>query len=208
MQGAKEPDVFLEFERLSLLIEAKLGDGHQQSPRQWAAEVAARLQREEVDRSIPVWLLAMGGMGEEPSRTIVIPIREEAERLLHDTYRFPDVPVLLATCSWRHLLTALAETTKQIDTQSDTGIGYVIADLVEILRFHGIRYSHWLEELLRPQVLPLRTAHVESAVTLGEWVGPPKSAIRAERSPWFIAPDLRGIRDQAILTLGEIIYGH
>src|ERR1700730_8982202 len=54
----KEPDVFLPFERLNLVVEAKLGDGNQQKPDQWAEEIAACVEREDFDRAIPVWLFA------------------------------------------------------------------------------------------------------------------------------------------------------
>jgi len=45
----KEPDVFLEFERLHLLVEAERGDFLTQDAEQWAAELAAFLQQEESD---------------------------------------------------------------------------------------------------------------------------------------------------------------
>jgi hypothetical protein len=59
----KEPDVFLGFERLHLLVEAKRGDFLTQDAEQWAADLAAFLQQEESDHAIPVWLLAIGGIG-------------------------------------------------------------------------------------------------------------------------------------------------
>ena len=207
--GSKEPDVFLGFELLHLLVEAKLGDDHlQQNPSQWAAEIAAYLQSQEGDHSVPFWLLAIGGMGREPMVGAAMPQWQQTEHLLRNMYRYPNVSVLLATCSWQHLLMALVEEMKQMDTQSDSTLAYIISDLIEILRFHGIRYTHWLPELLRPNVLALRTASEGSLAILGVWARRTKTMALAVRSPWFIAPGLRGLCEQSILTFGRICYAH
>ncbi len=78
-----------------------MDDGHRQYPEQWAAEVAAYVQREGFDEAIPVWLFAIGGMGDEVTEATAVKMRGQTERILHEKYNHHDVPVLLAACSWR-----------------------------------------------------------------------------------------------------------
>lgn len=137
----KEPDVFLLFEKLALLVEAKRDDGFGQYPDQWAAEIAAYMEREGFDDSIPIWLLAIGGLGDEPVEITIRDMRELAEHVLHEQYKH-DVPLRLCACSWRQLLAALIDWTKENEAGS-----YVLADLTEVLDFHGFRHCHWLAEL-------------------------------------------------------------
>jgi hypothetical protein len=143
----KEPDVFLLFERLVLLVEAKVDDAHRQHPEQWAAEVAAYVQRDGFDEAVPVWLFAIGGMGDEVTEAAALKMSGEAGSILHEKYSHHDVPVLLAACSWRQFLAALiALRTRNHHATSEA---YIIDDLIEILRFHGFRHSQWLAELGR-----------------------------------------------------------
>ena len=201
----KEPDVFLGFERLHLLVEAKLGDFLTQNAEQWATELAAFLQRDETDHAIPMWLLAIGGMGEAPTQPVIASMQQEAERLLHNV--FPDIPVRLAACSWRSLLVALIEERGHIDSQTGIGLDFIIADLMDILAFHGIRYTHWLQDLLQPKIMKLRTIDQGSLEKLAMWAWPSRAAVLAEHASWFSAPDLRGIREESMMTIGEIIDG-
>jgi hypothetical protein len=203
----KQPEVFLEFERLHLLVEAKLTDAfNQQSPGQWAGELAAYLQREKNDYSMPVWLLAIGGVGEAPTRTMMAPMQQEAERLLLDAY--PNMPVRLATCSWRRLLVALIEEGKYVDPRAGMGLDFIITDLIGVLGFHGIRHTFWLRDLLRPEVQGLRLINDRAATTLVAWTRLCQTVVLTERASWFVAPDLLGIRAQSILTWGKIIDGY
>jgi hypothetical protein len=140
----KEPDVFLQFERLALLAEAKVDDGHRQRPEQWAAEIAACVERTGFNSQIPIWLFAIGGMGDEATESTVLKMREQAERILHGRYNHHNVPVLLAACSWRQFLAALIAWSEQNHASSEA---YIVCDLIEILRFHGFRHSQWLAEL-------------------------------------------------------------
>jgi hypothetical protein len=203
----KEPDVFLGFERLHLLVEAKLGDFPSQYAEQWAAEHAAFLQRDETAHAIPVWLLAIGGMGEIPTSSLTASMQQEAERLLHDVFHYPNTSVRLAACSWRSLLGALVEERRQADPQSGIGLDFIMADLMQILDFHGIRDTHWLGDLLRSEVKSLRTIGEGSLEKLGAWALSTRPAVFAEHASWLSVPELRGIREESMVIMGEIVDG-
>jgi hypothetical protein len=89
------------------------------------------LQHEESDHPIPVWLLAIGGMGEAPTQSVIASMQQEAERLLHHVFRYPDTPIRLAAFSWRSLLVALIEERRHIDSQPRMGLDFIIADLID-----------------------------------------------------------------------------
>lgn len=203
--GRREPDVYLEFENIHLLVEAKLGDHTlTQTPNQWAAEIAAYLHRQDRDSSVPVGLLAIGGMGREPNPVTVVTKREETQDLLANMYHYPNATVLLVACSWQSLLKALLQTLKSEDIELDISHQYLIFDLIDVLRFHGIRNTHWLTEL--SQLDPaLREVSDDSIDLLGTWARGTQTMALAERHPWFIAPTLRGLDDQSINIFGRMI---
>lgn len=204
--GRREPDVYLEFENIHLLVEAKLGDDPlAQTPIQWAEEIAAYLHRSDRDSSVPVGLIAIGGMGREPNQNEVGIQCKSMQRLLANNYHFPNATVLLVACSWLNLLKALVKTMKSKDIESDISHQHIIIDLIDVLRFHGIRNTHWLTELSQPDVLALGTVSVDSLGLLGTWARSTQKMTLAERHPWFIAPTLRGLDDQSINIFGRII---
>jgi hypothetical protein len=196
----------LGFERLHLLVEAKLGDFSTQYAEQWAAEHAAFLQREETDHAVPVWLLAIGGVGEVPAQSAIASMQQEAERLLHDVFHYP-APVQLAACSWRNLLGALIGESRHMDPQAAMGVDLIVADLIDILAFHGIRNTHWLWDLLQLDVMRLRTFDQGALETLAAWAWPSRPAVLTEHASWLSAPNLRGIREESMVIMGEIVDG-
>ena len=202
----KEPDVFLCFERLHLLVEAKLGDFSRQYPEQWAAELAAFQRQEESGHDIPVWLLAIGGMGEVPMPSAIAIMQQEAGRLLDHVFHSPNIQVRLMACSWRSLLVALIEERRHTDVQGG-GLSFIMADLMEILEFHGVRNTHWLQDLLQPDIMRLRTIDHGSFEKVATRAWPRRPMALQQHASWLSAPDLRGIRDASMATLGEILDG-
>lgn len=200
----KEPDAFMRFRRVNLLVEAKATDNsHQQYPDQWAAEIAAYQSTEDADTSVPVWLLAIGGLGEEPSLRSISTMRDEALHSLNHNYSCPSGQVRLAACSWRKLLDALLDTTKMMDNQAETATTNVIGDLVEILRFHGVRHSCWLRDLSHSLLARYRIGNESSLVTMESWSENTRTIL-----PWIRAAMLYRISDQSIATLGEMVNGN
>lgn len=71
-QRSVEPDVWLELERIHLIIEAKRSEEKGQYEGQWLNEIQALLNTLAEDDERPIWLLALGGNYQttEESRTI------------------------------------------------------------------------------------------------------------------------------------------
>ena len=71
-QSSVEPDVWLELERMHLIIEAKRYEEEGQYEGQWLNEIQALLNTLAEDDERPIWLLALGGNYQttEESRTI------------------------------------------------------------------------------------------------------------------------------------------
>jgi hypothetical protein len=195
----KEPDVFLGFERLHLIIEAKADDTpNQQSPGQWAAEVASCLQRDDLDTSTPLWLLAIGGLGEDPSQSLLETMHGEAERLLRQEYAFHEESIFLAACSWRQLAAAVLEEARAAGCRTNARL---LEDIVEIMRFHGFRHVCWLSELRGLRLRPIFSLATTSFAVINEWGG---RAVRgkAKHLPWYVSLGLVGIREETMNTLG------
>ena len=60
-QRSVEPDVWLELERIHLIIEAKRSEEKGQYEGQWLKEIQALLNTLADDDKRPIWLLALGG---------------------------------------------------------------------------------------------------------------------------------------------------
>ena len=60
-QRSVEPDVWLELERIHLIIEAKRSEEKGQHEGQWLNEIQALLNTLAEDDERPIWLLALGG---------------------------------------------------------------------------------------------------------------------------------------------------
>lgn len=60
-QRSVEPDVWLELERVHLIIEAKRYEEEGQYEGQWLKEIQALLNTLADDNKRPIWLLALGG---------------------------------------------------------------------------------------------------------------------------------------------------
>lgn len=106
---AVEPDVYIEFEGLDLIVEAKLNDipGCHRAL-QWAWEWAAWHESDYFDAKKPALLLAIGGLGvsADTTKSHVKETAEAANHILRT--EFPAVPAIRATgISWRELYTRL-----------------------------------------------------------------------------------------------------
>ena len=131
----KEPDVFLRFEKLDLLVEAKR-IGTQQEPQQWAEEQMAYAEEfPEEERPENCYLLAIGGAN-IADRVSVVELENKANRNITG-----GMNVRLLACSWERLYESLSTVSNNCN---DVGINFrLIEDMIEILAFHGVR--GWLD---------------------------------------------------------------
>ncbi len=199
----KEPDVLLRFERLALLVEAKGSDEHSQNPNQWAAEIAAYHGSDQNSGSEPVYLLAIGGLGEEPSPSGLLALQTEAQHLLARDYDCAGKEARIVACSWRRLLVSVRQSTSLIDARADAAPAFILRDLLEILRFHGFRYTRWLGDLSLFPVSPLRDIAKSSADVLSRWGQPDRSG-----TSLFFSLGRYPIRAEAISALGRMQNDH
>lgn len=85
-----EPDVYVEFENLGLIVEAKLNDEPgRQAPVQWAREWAARHQdRYTIGGKQALLLLGIGGLGttDKATKAAVTAVVETADRVSSDDF--------------------------------------------------------------------------------------------------------------------------
>lgn len=129
--GIVEPDVFLRFELLDLVIEAKRYDDRQQSSVQWEREAAA-YQHEFAHEERPMILLAVGG--------------------LHETlpWRLEDGTVVAKT-RWARILNVINSVRSEISTvdayiKESAPVRRVLTDTVDALNLHGFWQVQWLAD--------------------------------------------------------------
>lgn len=97
-QSSVEPDVWLELERMHLIIEAKRYEEEGQYEGQWLNEIQALLNTLAEDDERPIWLLALGGnyqtskqsltLGDKTYRIIKIRWQTLLEEVKKCTYEF------------------------------------------------------------------------------------------------------------------------
>lgn len=97
-QRSVEPDVWLELERIHLIIEAKRYEEEGQYEGQWLKEIQALLNTLADDDKRPIWLLALGGnyqtskqsltLGDKTYRIIKIRWQTLLEEVKKCTYEF------------------------------------------------------------------------------------------------------------------------
>ena len=119
-----EPDVYLQFAEANLIIEAKRSDGGGQYYEEWERELTA-YENTHDHTDVPVFLIAMGGIGNIISReTIAI---NEKERMI-------------VKCSWAKLHEVLLEKSQELVGNERR----IIESLVNACALFGFRNYKWL----------------------------------------------------------------
>jgi len=126
-----EPDIYIEFENLNLIVEAKRWDGEQQLESQWQNELEAYLESIESDKS--VCLLAAGGIRNGGVTKISTPDQRQS------------CPVI--QCSWSSLLTQISTLKNQLiknteKTPQDYTNLNILKDLVIAFGIHGFQTGY------------------------------------------------------------------
>ncbi len=136
----KEPDIFIEFEKVNLIIEAKLPFNPQYAE-QWAEEFwAYQCDAAEEYEGKDVYLLAIDGLSDNFEQ-----LETEANQILTKKYNFSD-GICAVACSWQSLLSAIINQFQSVD-DSKTVSQFLIHDLKESLALHGIHDTHWLKDI-------------------------------------------------------------
>ena len=153
----REPDVFLKFEELDVIIEAKRNDSLSQSQVQWSEQLlcylAKRNSESEKKRPIVLWIL--GGMGALTDEQTLTSIFSEVTNRIMDEY--PEEQIEFAVSPWRNILYSLLdlqhflieEQRKQFHLISFHDRRHILRladDIIDALRLHGIKEWHFLSE--------------------------------------------------------------
>jgi hypothetical protein len=131
--GTKEPDVYVQFERADLIVEAKRWDIPQQYFDQWAGEIKARPPGHSGQRLL---LLAIGGLSEYDGQHVLTLKRKalESEAFTHRGLQAADFDLLAA--SWRQFALIVQEQLKNPGlTTSDR---FILRDILSGMVLHGL----------------------------------------------------------------------
>lgn len=141
-----QPDVYLRFSQLTVLVEAKRYDAAEmQRSRQLAAEYVAWTASDENDRDgAPCIVLAIGGLKRLDARQIQRLCGEMQQDVssLNSDLR----PPFLAAIEWSGMLTELIRL-QESRTSTDHCSRSIIADLISALELHSIHPRFWLIDL-------------------------------------------------------------
>ena len=124
-----EPDVFLKFENMNIIVEAKFGDaGNEQYDDQWRREWQG-MKNLECSELKPekTWLFAIGGISDKNS------FEKWADDIRDKNTHFK-----FAFAGWQDLYDVL---------KKEQSPNRIIEDTISILEFHGYHTPVWLGEL-------------------------------------------------------------
>lgn len=128
-----EPDIFIRFQSLDLIIEAKYSDSKGQYSEQWENEVIA--YKNEYGNDKPVYFMAVGGNAEKASE--IVPLVKD---------------VVANKCTWLSLLIQVTKLRDEYDalTMSCNSQSTLIRllNLIELaFNIHEVYNIHWFNEI-------------------------------------------------------------
>lgn len=137
-----EPDVFIRFQALDVIIEAKYRDNGGQYSQQWEKEIIA--YRNEYGDDKPVYFIAVGGNAEKAT---------EAVSVAKDVY--------VNKCTWLSLLIQITKLRDEYERlpMITNGLSSVIRllNLIELgFNVHGVYNIRWFDEIAtsKPLISP------------------------------------------------------
>lgn len=155
----REPDVFIRFEKIDIIVEAKRNDATAQNIVQWVEQILSFLFKRDTEgeRKHPIIYWVLGGMGDTFSQEFVDLERNKLIKLINQKY--PQEKIGLAVSSWSNLLSCLLDLqhflSEEINRPSNlisaNGRQHVLritSDIIEALRIHGIKEWHFLTETI------------------------------------------------------------
>lgn len=132
-----EPDVFIQFENLDLIVEAKRMDENQQSEEQWKKEIQA-YKNEFKEKGKEFFLLAIGGIYKEEERD------------------FENCKVI--KCKWT---TLLSEVKKVRENNSIDSTIRILDGIILAFQLHGYFTSEWFNEFPNPKNYEINNDSIE-----------------------------------------------
>jgi hypothetical protein len=212
----KEPDVFLQFRKIDVIIEAKLGDKvNLQSPQQWAEEIIAKMYQSDEANSPtkPTLLFAIGGFGNNISRNQFLKKKEECYRIISKLSKYFNYEhIIIKGGTWQSLqkelkrvLNYLSEE-RRLQEKYETvpleriNLYHLVKDIINILAFHGIKewryFSNSIEHIPNYQISPKSFDLISKSNLYSK--GRMKSYYN-----WWKQKELMVIQDESLLLLNR-----
>ncbi len=150
-----EPDLFLRFDSLDLIVEAKRWDQHQQNPRQWAAQLRAywnQYASKQKHAFAPgqVQMIALGGLWTTEDKEVSVQVPGGA------TGQGGAEPITITCpvhmCRWGWLLTRCQGFARELErlrhpSSQTHAHRRILGHLVAFFESHDFRTGMWYEEL-------------------------------------------------------------
>jgi len=149
-----EPDVFLRFAALDLIVESKRWDNCMQSREQWEREVTAYVNEYGTGHG-QVRLLALGGIWKTDDDEVIVERRSPTgERKLK-------CPVHM--CKWNRLLNECQRAKRELSRMkyhSSQTLAHqrILSDLIDLFTWHGFQAGVWFSDIVP------RLPHINSSV--------------------------------------------
>lgn len=153
----RQPDVFLKFEELDVIVEAKRNDSLSQTNVQWSEQLLCYLAKRnsENDKKLPVVLWILGGMGVLTDERTLTKIFIEVKNSIIEEY--PDEEIEFAVSPWRNILYSMIDLKHYLMEDQRRNFSLIsfhdrrhilrlADDIIEALRLHGIKEWHFLSE--------------------------------------------------------------
>jgi hypothetical protein len=169
-RGYVEPDVILNFEHGTVLVEVKKSDSNLQKPEQWAEELAAYAGGPELNIGLPVYFLAIGGIECLNERTLVQRVCEAKQIAKKKNLTLPHQWVAVG-CSLQGLRTSVEIELESSITTPERGVRQIFRDILLAFDLYGLRSISWLAELPSDLSGWPRLCHA-SVDELNSWLSP------------------------------------
>ncbi len=148
-----EPDLFLSFEKLDVIIEAKRSDANQQYEDQWKRELSGYFTSVREGRDKPVCMFAVGGLYSHKTKPIELTeifMKAEVEAAVFKQVKEGSINVYKFT--WERILEQIIKLKKKQDFSreiADSGgiLCNVLIDLIGAFDLHGYIAYTWFETL-------------------------------------------------------------
>lgn len=153
----REPDAFVVFDEVDIIIEAKRDDSLSQNRSQWKEQILSYLYKRDQDgeEKKPIVFWVLGGMGDSLTQEKVDSELINLNQIIQKTY--PKEMINLAITSWGNLLKCVLDLkyfladeihreSKLIVSNNRQHIYRISCDIIDALRLHGIKEWHFLTE--------------------------------------------------------------
>ena len=208
----REPDVFLQFREIDVIIEAKLGDkGNLQSPKQWAEEITARMYQEDYSPTKPILFLAIGGFGNNISKSQFLKKKKECYEIISSKNSNCEY-IFITGATWRSLLMKLKRVfnylSKERKLQEEYEAGslerinlyHLIKDIIDILAFHGIKDWRYFGKVIK------YISNYQIGLKSFDLISKPISYSKDIMKPsynWWKQKELMAIQDKSLLLFNR-----